>query len=118
MRKPATVMVFFFGAFIKLPQIAPIWMPHKHRKSYNQNPRKKKAKRKKNPHSIIDGNASCQTRGSEDPKRKQNQVHNRIVEPGNKNLQKKGIVSWDNNNNNNNPQKKEKKTSKQANKQR
>jgi hypothetical protein len=105
MQKPPTVMVFFFFfAFIKLPQIAPIWMPHKHRKSCNQNPRKQKRKtkpQKKPPHSIIDGNASSQTRGSEDPTQKQNQVHTRIVEPA-----KKGIVSWDNNNNN--PKKKNK----------
>jgi hypothetical protein len=74
-------------------------MPHKHRKNCNQNPQKEKAKRPKKipPHSIIDGNASCQTRGSEDPKQKQKQVHTRIVEPGKNKPAKKGIVSWDNN---------------------
>jgi cation transport ATPase len=85
-------MILFYFAFIKLPQIAPIWVPHKHRKSCNQNPRKQKRKTKptkKPPHSIIDGNASCQTRGSEDPKQKQNQVHTRIVEAGKKNTCKK-----------------------------
>jgi hypothetical protein len=94
-------------------------VPHKHRKNCNQNPRKKKRKdQKKTPaFYIIDGNASCQTRGSEDPKQKQKQVHTRIVEPGKNKPAKKGIVSWDNNKQQHQQPKKRKKdeqTSKQT----
>jgi len=88
-------------------------------KTATKTPERKSEKTKKKTPAfyIIDGNASCQTRGSEDPKQKQKQVDTRIVESGKNKPAKKGIVSWDNNNNNNNP-KKEKKRSKQANKQR
>jgi hypothetical protein len=67
-------------------------------KTATKTPERKSEKTKKKTPAfyIIDGNASCQTRGSEDPKQKQKQVHTRIVEPGKKKPAKKGIVSWDN----------------------